>query len=256
MVRSPAADTVQIRWPPPRSRQAGSRSRAARTCAMTLTCHEAFQSASLACSPAPRAIPAFAQNRSISPSTSRATPTSAATPPSVAASPGTAVAPHAVATAAAAAASMSLTTTRAPSAANLRASAAPMPLPAPVTTTPAPLTDSIPASLLRVPWLRQPRACFVMAAPAARFPRAGCHVHPPVSLVAGQVEGDGESRVGGQQDRSAQPGRPAGPQDERGQSGRYRHGREFDRPEAEGKRREGPRDEGDQGYHQAGDLGA
>ena len=79
---------------------------------------------------------------------------------------------------------------------------------------------------------------------------------PHMSAIAGQVGGNGESRVGGQEDRSAKPGRSAGPQDERGKSSRYCHGREFDGPEAEGKRPEAPRDESYQGYHQAGDLGA
>src|SRR5215471_9375595 len=151
MVSSPAADTVQIRWPLPRSSQRGSSNRAARTCAITLTCQLSAQFASVS---SPRATPAFAQNRSISPSTSLAAATSAATPSSLAASPGAAVPPHDCATCAEAPAFRSLTTTRAPSAANLRASAAPMPLPPPVTTTPAPLTDSIPYSLHRSPWLQ------------------------------------------------------------------------------------------------------
>ena len=77
-----------------------------------------------------------------------------------------------------------------------------------------------------------------------------------VSWVAGQVGGYGESGVGGQEDRSAKPGRSAGPQNERRECSRYCHGREFDGPEAEGKRREAPREESYQGYHQAGDLGA
>src|SRR4029077_10875528 len=65
---------------------------------------------------------------------------------------------------------------------------------------------------------------------------------PYPSAVAGQVGGDGESRVGGQEDCSAKSGRSAGPQDERGKSCRYCHGHEFDGPEAEGKRPEAPRE--------------
>src|ERR1700722_4401939 len=98
-----------------------------------------------------------------------------------------------------------------------------------------------------VPWPgRLPRA--LLAKPGLTSPHA--------SGVAGQVGGNGESRVGGQEDRSAKPGRSAGPQNERRKSSRHSHGRELDRPEAEGKRREAPRDESYQGYHQAGDLGA
>src|SRR5262249_28705066 len=143
MVSSPAADTVQIRGPLPRSSQRGSSSRAARTCAITLTCQLAAQSGSPSCS---QATPAFAQNRSISPSASLAVATSAATPSSPAASPGAAVAPQDRATSPAAAAFRSLTTTRAPSAANPPGRAAP--LPARVTTTPAPATDCIGAPFL------------------------------------------------------------------------------------------------------------
>src|SRR6266702_8699639 len=152
----PAADTVQIRCPLPRSSQPGSSSRAARTCAITLTSQESAQSASLASGPPMRAIPAFAQYKSISPSSALAASTSAATPSSDAASAGTATArpppeaSHDRATAVTAAAFRSLSTTLAPSAANRRASAAPMPLPAPVTTTPAPVTDSI--TDLRASW--------------------------------------------------------------------------------------------------------
>src|SRR5262249_55744893 len=145
----PAADTVQIRWPLPRSTQAGSSSRAARTWAITLTFQESAQSASVASGPPRRAIPALAQYRSISPSSPRAEEIRAATPSSEAASAGTAIAlpspnlPHDSATAASDAAFTSLSTTLAPSATNRRASAAPMPLPAPVTTSPAPATDFI-----------------------------------------------------------------------------------------------------------------
>lgn len=55
-----------------------------------------------------------------------------------------------------------------------------------------------------------------------------------VSSVAGQVAGNGESRVGGQEDRSAEPGRSASPQDERRKGSRCCHGGELDGPEAEG----------------------
>ena len=41
-------------------------------------------------------------------------------------------------------------------------------------------------------------------------------VLPDPSAVAGQVCGHGEGRIGGQEDRSAKPGRSSGPQDERG----------------------------------------
>src|ERR1019366_2681852 len=78
----------------------------------------------------------------------------------------------------------------------------------------------------------------------------------PPSAVAGEVGGNDENRVGDQQDRSAGARRSAGPQNERGKSYRYCHGREFDGAEAEGKRLEAPRDESYQGYYQAGDLGA
>ena len=114
MVSSPAADTVQIRWPRPRSSHRGSSSRAALTCAITLTCQDSSHSVSVASAPPGRPTPALAQYRSIAPSASVAAPTSAATPAADAASPGTATAPHAAATRAAALASMSLTTTRAP----------------------------------------------------------------------------------------------------------------------------------------------
>ena len=142
MVSSPAADTVQIRWPLPRSSQGPSSSRAARTCAMTLTCHESSQSASLASGPPPRTMPGVGavQVDLAELGAGRADQRG-----------------HAVLAARVAGhrgrrrrrrrppppprASMSLTTTRAPSAANRRASAAPMPLPPPVTTTPAPATD-------------------------------------------------------------------------------------------------------------------
>ena len=77
-----------------------------------------------------------------------------------------------------------------------------------------------------------------------------------MSWVAVQVGGDGESGVGGQEDRSAKAGCSAGPQNERRESSRYCHGRQFDGPEAEGKRREAPREESYHGDHQAGDLGA
>ena len=144
MASSPAADTVQIRCPLPRSSQAGVSSRAARTWAITLTCHESSQADSGASGPPLRAMPALAQYRSISPSSARAAAMSAATPSSLAASPGTATPPQDVRPRPRPpAALMSLTTTRAPSAANRRASAAPMPLPPPVTTTPAPATVRI-----------------------------------------------------------------------------------------------------------------
>ncbi len=146
---NPAAETVQIRCPLPRSSQRGSSSRAARTCAITFTFQESAQSSSLASGPPRRAIPALAQYRSISPSSDLAAPISAVTPSSEAASPGAATAlpppaaEHDCATDVTAAAFTSFSTTFAPSATNRRASAAPMPLPAPVTTTPAPATESI-----------------------------------------------------------------------------------------------------------------
>src|SRR5215469_721604 len=146
---SPAADTVQIRCPLPRSSHAGSSSRAARTCAIALTFHESAKSASVASGPPNRAIPAFAQYRSISPSSALAASISEATPSSDAASPLNASAwppaavSHDAATALTASAFRSFSTTLAPSAANRRASAAPIPLPAPVTTTPTPVTELI-----------------------------------------------------------------------------------------------------------------
>ncbi len=54
------------------------------------------------------------------------------------------------------------------------------------------------------------------------------------SAVAGEVSGSGENRVGDQEDRAAQAGRSAGPQNECRKGRRDRHGREFDGPEAEG----------------------
>src|SRR5262249_252449 len=76
------------------------------------------------------------------------------------------------------------------------------------------------------------------------------------SLGGGSGGGDGERGGGEREDRSAKPGRSAGPQNKRRESSRYCHGREFEGPEAEGKRREAPREESYQGYHEAGDLGA
>ena len=143
IVSSPAADTVQIRWPLPRSSQPGSSSRAARTCAITLTCQEMSQSARRP----PRRLAGRSPRSRSTGRSRRARPwrrRSARRPRPrwrrrrarrwhrTRRRPPTA-----------GAASMSLTTTRAPSAANRRARAAPMPLPAPVTTTPAPLTDSM-----------------------------------------------------------------------------------------------------------------
>src|SRR5262249_4762089 len=55
------------------------------------------------------------------------------------------------------------------------------------------------------------------------------------SLVAGQVAAAGDRRVGGQEDRPAEPGRPAGPQDERRKNGRHGHSRQLDGPEGEGE---------------------
>src|SRR5258708_6085071 len=170
----PAADTVQIRCPLPRSSHAGSSSRAARTWAITLTFQESDQSASLASGPPRRAIPALAQYRSISPSSARADPIRAVTPSSEAASAGTAIAlptpawPHDSATAVTDAAFRSFSTTLAPSATNRRASAAPMPLPAPVTTTPAPATDFI----TDLPSARSPGGS--NAAPDLGCPNLGC----------------------------------------------------------------------------------
>src|SRR5215475_6829484 len=116
---------------------------------MTFTFQESAQSSSLASGPPPRAMPALAQKRSISPSSDRLDSMSAVTPSSDAASPEIAVArpPLLVeqdsATFLTTGPFRSLSTTRAPSAAKRRASAAPIPLPAPVTTTPAPATESI-----------------------------------------------------------------------------------------------------------------
>ncbi len=143
LVSNPAADTVARKCPRPRSSQRGSSSRAARTWAITLTSHTRAHCSSGTSGPPATAMPALAQNRSISPSVVRAAATSARTPSSDAASPATAVPPIRVATADAASPSRSATTTRAPSAASRVASAAPIPRPPPVTTTPAPASSSV-----------------------------------------------------------------------------------------------------------------
>src|SRR4051812_11070074 len=140
IVRRPAADTVARKWPRPRRSQTGSSTRAARTCAMTFTCQASSQSRSGASGPPPVPTPAFAQKRSMPPSSARDWATSAETPSTEAASPGADRPPTAAATRAAAAASRSLTTTWAPAAARRRASASPIPEPAPVTTARRPST--------------------------------------------------------------------------------------------------------------------
>src|SRR5919199_2857615 len=140
IVSSPAAETVATKCPRPRSSHSGSTCRAARTCAIVLTCQARSQSASEAAGPPPTPTPALATKRSTPPSASRAARTSATAPSSVAASPGAATPPTDADTACARSASRSLTTTRAPSAASRRAIAAPIPEPAPVTTARIPST--------------------------------------------------------------------------------------------------------------------
>ena len=61
MVSSPAADAVTTKQPRPRSSQAGSSSREARTWAIRLTSQDCCQAASGASGPAPIAIPALEQ---------------------------------------------------------------------------------------------------------------------------------------------------------------------------------------------------
>jgi hypothetical protein len=79
---------------------------------------------------------------------------------------------------------------------------------------------------------------------------------PSLSAVAGEVEGNGEQRVGEQEYCAAAARRFAGPQNERRKGSRDPQGHELYGPEAEGKRLEAPRDERNQGYQQTGDLGA
>lgn len=132
------AETVETKRPWPRSSQPGSRARAARTWAMTLTSQAAAQISSSASSVPGRSGRLLAhQVSTVPPRASRAASTT------VEASPQTGMAPVRSATSFVRVSSRSLTTTRAPSRTKRSARAAPMPPAAPVTTIPVPCTEEV-----------------------------------------------------------------------------------------------------------------